>query len=331
MAPTTPPKQKKVKATPKTVADFTVLALTLPTLPGLPAICQDAKHYLYIKPHAPSIPTADGERSLFIANVPMDASEISIRTLFQRQLGGCMVERVEFDASVPAEPMHKRWKSEKRATTATEEEKRGKKRKRSDDAAMVAEGVVEDADSALPRLWKSEVHRSGSGAVVIFVDRRSAKGAMKEVGRAVKEGKHVIWKTSEGLGVERYKSHTHLTHPPPTLLHTTLTTYLTQFAALESLRTKLRKSSRSRPDTDGFITVSRGSSRTAPARLEDTQKKKQELDERRRKNGVQDGFYRFQMRDRRKRAEAELKTRFEEDRRRVRDMRGWRGEVRPEV
>lgn len=124
-----------------------------------------------------------------------------------------MVESVDFDTSVPAQPMHKRWKSEKvggggggkeeAGAGSGEVAARGKKRKRTDDAAVVAEGVVEDAESALPRLWSSEVRRSGSGAVVLFVDRKSARGAMKEVVRAAKESREVRWKGGEGLGVER--------------------------------------------------------------------------------------------------------------------------------
>jgi hypothetical protein len=208
MAPSASPAPKKSKAPPKTIADFTVLPLTLPTLSGLPATANSAKHYVYIKPHSPSLPTADDERSLFIANIPIDADERSIRALFQGQLGGSMVERVEFDASVPAQPMHKRWRNTEKSATANEDDvaggdKRGKKRKRMDDAAVIAEGVVEDAESALPRLWNTEVRKSGSGAVVVFVDKKSARGALKEVARAVKEGKSIAWKGGEGLGVER--------------------------------------------------------------------------------------------------------------------------------
>lgn len=206
MAPSAAPKAHKAKPIPKTVAEFTILPLTLAPLPGLPAHCNDAKHYIYVKPHSPSIPTADDERSLFITNIPIDTTENNMRALFQEQLGGSMVERVEFDASVPAQPMHKRWKSEKPVVTE-DAEQRGKKRKRNDDAAVIAEGVVEDAESALPRLWDREVRRSGSAAVVVFVDRKSARGALKEVQKAVKEGKSIVWKSrGEGLGVERKNS-----------------------------------------------------------------------------------------------------------------------------
>ena len=202
-----PEKTTKRKA-PSTVADFTVLPLTLPTLSGLPASYEGTQHYLYIKPHEPSAYTATAERSLFVANVPTDASESNIRALFAEQLGGARVESVDFDASVPARPLHKRWKQEKRGDDESEEQQRGKKRKRND-AEIVAEGVVEDEDSALPALWASEARRSGSAAVVVFVDKRSARGALKEIQAAVKSGRAVQWKAGSGLGLER-KSH----HPP---------------------------------------------------------------------------------------------------------------------
>ncbi|KAF1946817.1 hypothetical protein EJ02DRAFT_499677 [Clathrospora elynae] len=333
MAPEAPQKMKKAKATPKTVADFTILPLTLPALPGLPESHGDAKHYMYIKPNEQNIATADDERSLFIANVPIDASESNIRALFQEQLGGAMVERVEFDGPVPALPLHKRWKGDRptKEDMGGAEEKRGKKRKRTEDAAVIAEGVVEDADSALPKLWKSEVRRSGSGAVVVFVDKKSARGALKEVQKAVKDGsKTITWKTGDGVGVERYKAHTHLTYPAPSSLQASINAYLSQFNALESLRNKLRKTSRSVPDEDGFVTVTRGG-RAGPARIEDAEKKKAELEERRKNNGVKDNFYRFQNREKRKEAEGLLKRRFEDDRRRVDEMRGRRGAVRPET
>lgn len=126
-----------------------------------------------------------------------------------------------------------------------------------------------------------------------------------------------------------YKIHTTLTHPTPTTLQSSINAYLTQFTALESLRHKLRKTSRSVPDEDGFVTVTRGG-RAGPARIADAERKKAELEERRRNNGVKDDFYRFQNREKRKEAEGELRRRFEEDRRRVEGMRG-RGGGRPEV
>ena len=65
--------------------------------------------------------------------------------------------------------------------------------------------------------------------------------------------------------------------------------------------------------------------RAGPARIEEAEKKKAELEERRKNNGVKDDFYRFQNREKRKEAEINLRKRFEEDRRRVARMRERRG------
>jgi ribosomal RNA-processing protein 7 len=127
-----------------------------------------------------------------------------------------------------------------------------------------------------------------------------------------------------------YKAHNALVYPQPTILQSSINAYLTQFNALETLRNRLRKTSRSVPDEEGFVTVTRGG-RVGPARLEDAEKKKAELEERKRNNGVKDDFYRFQNREKRKEAEGLLKRRFEEDRRRVEEMRERRGRIRPET
>jgi ribosomal RNA-processing protein 7 len=215
MSVTKTPKAKKQKGPPTSVADFVVLPLSLPTHPSLPPSCADAKHYLYIKPHAPSQPTESSPRSLFLANLPIDATESNLRALFADQLGGARVETVQFHASIPAVVEHKRFKSEELKVTKSNDSlaNRGTKRKREDAASgkaggkeMVAEGVVEDQDSALPRIWNREIHPSGSGAVVVFLDKASMKGAMSQVQKVVNEGKEIQWVGGEALGAERMVS-----------------------------------------------------------------------------------------------------------------------------
>ena len=206
------PKSKKPKGRPTSVADLAILPLSLPTFSDLPSSCADAKHFLYVKPHTPAQAIESSPRSLFLANVPIDATEANLRTLFADHLGGARVESVQFDASIPATVEHKRFKSEELRGGKKDDTQssRGTKRKREDEKhgkggkkEMVAEGVVEDEDSALPRIWNSEIRRSGSGAVVIFLDRASMKGAWSAVQKIAKEGKAIQWTDSEALGAER--------------------------------------------------------------------------------------------------------------------------------
>jgi ribosomal RNA-processing protein 7 len=314
--------------TPQTVSDFTVLPLTLPTVSGLPEQYSSAKHYLYIKPHTPTHTTASAERSLFLANVPIDASESNIRSLFAEKLSGSRVESVDFDSSVPSQPQQKRWKDVGNKAAG---DNRGKKRKRNDED-IVAEGVVEDAASKLPSIWGEALREGGGTAVVVFVDERSCKGAWKEIQKCVKEGSSVEWKGGEAgmLGLARYTTHHSLAYPSKESLQTSINAYLVQFNRAELARNRLRSKQRSVPDEDGFITVVRGG-RTGPARLEEAEKKKVELEERKKKNGVRDDFYRFQTREKRKEAEGELRRKFEVDRRRVEEMRARRGVTRPQA
>lgn len=65
--------------------------------------------------------------------------------------------------------------------------------------------------------------------------------------------------------------------------------------------------------------------------MEEAEKKKEELEARKKKNAVKDDFYRFQNREKRKEVEMGLRRRFEEDRKRVERMREGRGRVRPEA
>ncbi|KAF2189210.1 hypothetical protein K469DRAFT_723961 [Zopfia rhizophila CBS 207.26] len=322
--------KSKLKSTkpPTTISDFTVLPLTLSPVASFP---KPATHYVYVKPHTPSQTTETTGRSLFLANVPIDANEENIRNLFGEKLGGARVSSVEFDTAVPAVPLVKRWKDDGKIVKVGEGEgdegKRGKKRKRDED--IVAEGVIEDEKSALPKTWDREIRRSGGCAVVVFVDRGSCKGAFKSIQKVVKEQRSIQWVGGEGLGVQRYKTHHSLSFPSKESLQSSINAYLTQFNRAELARNRLRAKQRSVPDEDGFITVVRGG-RAGPARLEEAEQKKVELEERRKKKGAKEDFYRFQTRERRKEKESELKRKFEMDRRRVDEMRRVRGRVRPE-
>lgn len=116
-----------------------------------------------------------------------------------------MVERVDFDACVPARKLYKRWKSGTLSTGGQSKDAKNRKRKRAEEEVLVAEGVVEDEDSALPAIWPCTLAKSGSGAVVIFVDKRSARGAWRSICAAVKEGKDVAWRPASDaiVGVQR--------------------------------------------------------------------------------------------------------------------------------
>ncbi len=183
---------------PLRVAGFTVLSLSLQPLPSYPTA---ATHHIYIRPHEPRVPDSDTPRSLFAANVPIDATEASFRSLFADQLGGARVERVEFDDTAAS-------RSGARAATATAANsgaKAGKKRKRKGGKSVNHAEEQEVTGPHLPSLWDRTIWRSGSSAVIVFVDRASAQATMTEIKRARKEAREIPWRSDSKpkLGIER--------------------------------------------------------------------------------------------------------------------------------
>ncbi|KAB2575637.1 putative meiotic recombination protein dmc1 protein [Lasiodiplodia theobromae] len=290
---------------PLKAGEFTVLPLTVPGVPSFP---QQTTHFLYIRPHAPKIPDENAPRSLFASNLPIDATESSLRALFAKQLGGARIERVEIEGVRP--------KKSTRGTAISA--KAGKKRKRGAEPSL--------GDIGLPDTWDAEILSSGSGAVLVFVDKASAELAMKEIARLAKKKAEVMWASDISLGVERYRTHHELTFPARDVLQATVNGYLTQFSAMEVARAKALKQARSVPDDDGFITVTKGG-RAGPAKLEEAQAAAEKLKERQK---PPKDFYRFQTREKKKEDAERLKREFQEDRKRVERMRARRGKIRPE-
>ena len=80
----------------------------------------------------------------------------------------------------------------------------GKKRKR----RTVEDGEEELRDLLrLPETWEAKVRRSGSSAVVVFVDKATADAVLKECKRLAKKGpaaaKDVVWRPVGNWGEKR--------------------------------------------------------------------------------------------------------------------------------
>lgn len=298
-------------------------------MPALPAYPHSTTHYLYLRPNAPRVPTENTPRELFLANIPVDSSAAVFRALFAGQLGGGRVVGVEFEGSS---------KSGGKGIAVPDSLKtgRGKKRKRArDDADGRGEGdEEEEIVGQLPDVWERSVHPSGSTAVVRFVDRVSAEMALRKAKRVSKSGKSVSWeeavKTSgeATLGSQRYLAHHRLKYADAAVLQASVDEFMAAFTAQETERARLLAKQRSVPDEDGFITVTRGG-RVAPAREGAAQAKEEEF-KKREKNRIKEDFYRFQVREKRKEQAKDLVRGFEDDRRKVEEMRKRRGKVRPE-
>lgn len=168
---------------PVTINEYTVLPLTVPSTHSFPT---PTKHHLYLRANAPKIPTETTAREVFAVNIPVDATEAHIRSLFADQLGGPRVESVEFEGA-------RTGASRKVTAPVAPAVKKSRKRKRAEDGGEDGEGA-----RLLPETWDREVRRSGSTCVILFVDESSRDVALREARKASKSGREVVW----GQGVE---------------------------------------------------------------------------------------------------------------------------------
>ncbi|GAB7344269.1 hypothetical protein MBLNU457_2144t1 [Dothideomycetes sp. NU457] len=299
MAPTT--------VSPISVNDYTILTLACSSTTSLP---KKATHYLYLRQHEPKVSTPTSDREIFAVNTPVDATEFHIRTLFANQLGGARVEAVTFEDG-------------RSKTSKLTPQVAGKKRKRSQSSSQATL-------TALPEEWNRELHPSGTSAIITMVDSASVELALREARKAAKSRKDLPWPSSSEaktaqLGSARYTAHHDLRYPDAASLLASIDAFMTSFANKEAERSRLLARQRQEPDEDGFVTVVRGG-RAGPARQAEAEEKLARQNEK--QKGKED-FYRFQMRDKRKERANELLKGFEEDRRRVMEMKKSRNKFRP--
>ena len=297
------------------VPGYITLPLQLPTTPLFP---QPATHYLYIRPHEPRIPDPDSSRSLFIVNIPIDTTETHLRHLFGKQLAAGRVSHVQFE-DIP---------TKKSTGTATESNlSRNKKRKR-----VTADDLQSKLDSLTPPpTWDRQLHKSGSHVIVVFADRASMEASLKAVTKASKKGPVIIW--GEGvptdrvppLGIKRYRAHEKMRYPDQAEILSAVNNFMTVFEQVAEARKREESRRLAEPDEDGFVTVTNGPKLNSAARedemkdLVERQKKKAE--------GLED-FYRFQSREKRKARQNELLRKFDEDKKKLADIKMRKGKIR---
>lgn len=213
--------------------------------------------------------------------------------------------------------------------------KHHKKRKREDEEAQHKQ---EEAAAELPNTWTRELHRTGSSAVALLADEKSVEVVLKAVKKLRKPEKYPIWgdgvkdTAAPAFGTPWLKTHNKLSYPGNDVAQAMVDAYFTVFNRKEEEAQQLAKRLRNEPDEDGFVMVTRGSGRSAPARRDEAEEARQRMldRERKKKDGMQD-FYRFQLRERRKAEQLELLKKFDEDKKKVQAMREKRGKFKPEV
>ncbi|KAK8903575.1 hypothetical protein QC760_008041 [Botrytis cinerea] len=165
---------------PTTIGDnYTVLPIAIPSTPAYPVT---TTHHIYLRQHAPKIPSENDSRSLFATNLPIDSTDIHIRSVFAALIGVGRVEDVRFDGE----------KEEVVAQKLVETTSQSKKRKR---------GSETEIDTSLPQGWDRQLRIKGRTAVVLLVDEKSVESVLKAARKTCKSGKeskYPVW----GAGAE---------------------------------------------------------------------------------------------------------------------------------
>lgn len=160
------------------------------------------------------------------------------------------------------------------------------------------------------------------------------ESSLKAASKAARKGTTIVW--GEGLpsdrvpalGLHRYMAHERMRYPDRATLLRNVNDFMTVFTQVAEARKREETKRLAEPDDDGFVTVVHGPKLNSVAR-EDEMK---ELVERQKKKaeGLED-FYRFQSREKRKERQNQLLRRFDEDKRKLREMKSRRGKIRVSI
>ncbi|KAJ2717173.1 hypothetical protein H4R19_000117 [Coemansia spiralis] len=288
-----------------------------------------AVHFLYFRQHSS---TRDDmllpeDRTLFLANLPVDATERDIRRLFR---GVARVARVVFNGVAGQDVVKSAAATAKMtadlaaamASAADGAHKaKASKKKGAKDAAAESEPTT-----AVPR---GQLLVSGSSAHVVLLETEELAKVL-----AMKAGAIAAWPARdpddsanplEYRGLARYIYEHRAAHPPADLLKAELDSFMVKFEESQYERERMLSQQHNVPDADGFVTVvsrgrntknSDGAGSVTAASVADARAagaKKKEV--------VFGNMYRFQMRERKNNQLVELRKKFEEDKERIARMR----------
>ena len=338
-----------------TVAGFEVVRLRMPPCSLDGAGKKGAVHYLYIRRHTSTKTTTtadDDDRTLFLVNVPVQCTDRHLRALLNllvhtrstRAASGKR-KRSSTAATATESVVQTTTTMTVRVESVVFHARRDASRHidlESELNGMIELSQVEDEHfskeirrlreaSTLPSGWPAnhgpgvDLHTTGATAHVTLLESADTD----RVWRAVNAGEDEIsWtdvctlvgqKVAMLTGRQRYLTYIRETrYPDPAALQSAVDAYMELHDAETALRKKRQRLIRTQPDEEGFVTIARGG-RKGAGRQTDGAAKLAEQEKARK--GVIDDLYRFQRQDERKRQQLDLRTKFEDDRRKIEELR----------
>ncbi|KAF9131757.1 Ribosomal RNA-processing protein 7 [Mortierella sp. 14UC] len=313
------------------ISNFFILPLHMPslTLSHKTSAYKNILHYLYFKKH--ESPKEDAKtpknRTLFVLNIPADASESHLRELFKpcgRVVSVQFLNRVRGDSNLSKEEREQQEELERlereAASIEAQQEAAGSK------AGKKGANKKQQKTATVPA---EEEHRTlyatGSQAYVVFLEEQELNKAL------VMKRKKRTWINTgsdatpadaaklSGLGVSKWLNEYHTRRPDASTLQLKVDDYMDKFERSEYEAQQAALARHNVMDDDGFTLVTRAGSKgqnsdgvitISAAKAEDVKNLKPK------KKELQD-FYRFQMREAKRDKLVDLRRKFEEDKIRI--------------
>ncbi|KAK9378412.1 ribosomal RNA-processing protein 7-domain-containing protein [Kockiozyma suomiensis] len=269
----------------------------------------DVEHYIYLREH--KNPGVEGnELTLFMANVPIDATTLHVRVLVAQLLGSNADDDDSRSDSLPVSVTF--------LPSPTGPH---------DDSipSLSSFTGLQKSDSASRSIRR--ILPTNSAAQVVFANQTAFSRVLKAIRHI--PSTPLLWtlpsssSTDGATGLSRYTAIHARQHVPATVLQSTLDVFMQRFDAEEAEREQAAKRARSEPDADGFITVSRGAGAGRAGVAMSSDAVREVAREKMRKKELKD-FYRYQVRERKKEKMNDLLRNFKRDQERIVELKARR-------
>ncbi|KAJ2362836.1 hypothetical protein H4S02_011275 [Coemansia sp. RSA 2611] len=266
-------------------------------------------HYLYFKQHTSKRedPLLPSSRTIYISNVPADATERDLRRLFQ---GVARVARVVFHSSVGQDAV----KVAAATAQATSEMARTSSKGTKGKPKAKATAEAAKAQQVAPLLSSG-----GSAHVVLLEDVEL--GAVLGMKAGVRE-----WDIENSHGLARHMLDYGAARPAAADVRADVDAFMARFEEAQYERERMLEQQQNVADADGFIPVVRrarggkNTDGTASVTAMSTDEAR-EAGATRKEPATFANLYRFQARERKRDQLADLRRKFEEDKEKIARMR----------
>ncbi|EPY50715.1 rRNA processing protein Rrp7 [Schizosaccharomyces cryophilus OY26] len=155
--------------------------------------------------------------------------------------------------------------------------------------------------------------KAGTNLRVKLLEKAEVKQVLKT---ASKKSTTIPWNTTQSSGLKRYLEKYDRQFPNARVLGESVESYMKRLTKQEITEKNRLRKLRNQPDEDGFIPVVRGTHQPV-GNPEDAEK----LLQKKKETGIHKDFYRFQLRDEKKKKLQDLAHKFELDKQRIQHLK----------